>query len=172
MAGKQVPLKHRRNVREMGRWLARARVQRGHRQQDVADAIGRSNRYVSDVERGYRGHRMDPVIALLWCDYLVLEPTQMFAYLGLGDVELARWRVQHYMETGAWAHRFMQARALLRKALPAAEAIAVKYQRHNVLKAEAFQVRDAVRGAIEALRVPQTSEEGAPEEPEQEQRYG
>jgi transcriptional regulator with XRE-family HTH domain len=100
----------------MGVWLRRARLERHARLKDVGDAIGRGPQYVCDVEHGRRGARMDPVVVLLWCEYLVLDPAVMFAYLSLGDTDLQRFRIQHYLETGAWAVKFMKGKKALDRA--------------------------------------------------------
>jgi transcriptional regulator with XRE-family HTH domain len=150
----QSSTKHKRNIREMGTWLRRLRLDRGVRQQDVGAAIGRGIQYVCDVEQGRRGHRMDPVIALLWCDYLHADPQVMFTYLGMGDTDMARFRVQHYLETGKWAHRFMNAARKLDEAGPLIEQMLADTRARDPRKQELFQIRDAIFSAREALRIP------------------
>ena len=144
-----------RSLREMGRWLRKNRLAQGHTINDVADAVGRNYRWVSDVELGRRGRRMDPVLGMLWCDYLALDPTQLFAYLGLGDTDIDRYRAQHYLQTSAWAHRFTQGKRALEKALPEMEALLASLRAGTQQKAQAYQVRDAIRAALNALRIPQ-----------------
>ena len=146
-----------RSIREMGRWLRKAREDRGHTLQDVAAAIGRNFRFVSDVELGRRGHKMDPVMALLWCEYLALEPEVMFAYLGLGDTDLDRYRVQHYLQTAAWAHRFTRSKRELQSALPVIESLCQDLLRAaRPEKAKAYQVRDAIKAALAGLTIPRS----------------
>jgi len=150
-----------RAIRDMGAWLRKMRLQRGHTITDVAAAIGRNFRYVSDVELGRRGHKMDPVVALLWCEYLVLEPEQMFAYLGLGDTELDRYRVQHYLQTASWAQRFTVSKRELQRALPVAEELCVALLKANrPEKAKAYQIRDAIKAALSGLRIPRNGKDG------------
>lgn len=155
----QASAKHKRNIREMGAWLRKLRTDRGVRQQDVGAAIGRGIQYVCDVEQGRRGHRMDPVIALLWCDYLHADPQVMFTYLGMGDTDMARFRIQHYLETGKWAQKFMNASRKMDEAAPIIERMVASTPARDPMKSELFQLRDAILSAREALRVPRNDSE-------------
>lgn len=137
----------------MGEWLREHRVKRRARLKDVGDAIGRGPQYVSDVEHGRRGHRMDPVIALLWCEYLVLDPAVMFSYLSLGSTDLERFRIQHYLETSAWATKFMRGKEALKKAKTELES-AIDGMPPNVLKGQLRQVFSYLETVEGALRVP------------------
>ena len=138
----------------MGEWLRQNRIKRGARLKDVGDAIGRGPQFVSDVEHGRRGHRMDPVIALLWCDYLVLEPSVMFSYLSLGDTDLERIRIQHYLETGAWATKFVHGKKALDKAQRGLLDI-VDGMAPNALKTELRHILSLLETVDGALHVPQ-----------------
>lgn len=150
----------RTSILKMGDWLRNARLQRRHTQKDVADAIGRGIQYVCDVEKGRRGHKMDPVIALLWCEYLALDPETLFGYLGLGQTDTERYRIQHYLETTAWAHRLMGAKRQLERALPESEDLWASLKPGSPQKAQALQVRDAIRGSLNALRIPRSRKGG------------
>lgn len=142
----------------MGEWLREHRIKRGARLKDVGDAIGRGPQYVSDVEHGRRGHRMDPVIALLWCDYLVLDAAVMFSYLSLGDTDLERFRIQHYLETQAWATKFMKGKQALDKARGELEG-AIDGMPPNVLKGQLKHVLSLLETVDGALRVPHKRKE-------------
>ena len=144
----------------MGRWLRKVRLQRNHTIVDVAAAIGKDFRYVSEVELGKRGHQMDPLIALLWSEYLALDPETFFNHLGLGETDLDRFRVQQYLQTSAWAHRFTQGKRQLDRALPVAESLYAKMRHNSPEKSEAKQILDAIRGAVEALRIPRNPTKG------------
>lgn len=143
----------------MGKLLRKTRLQRGLKLRDVAAAIGRNTSYVCDVEHGRRGHNMDPVLAMCWAEYLVIDPQVLFDHLGFADSDVDRFRVQHYLQTAAWAHRYTQGRRKLKEALPEIDALWAHLKPGTREKAQASQVRDAIRAALEALRIPRTSKE-------------
>lgn len=143
-----------KSIRDMGKFLRKARLRRGHTLKDVGAALGRKISFVCDVEHGRRGHRMDPITALLWAEYLVVDPQELFSYLGFGDTELDRFRVQQYLQSSAWAHRFTVGRRTLQNALPEIEALWSSLKSGTPQKAQAFQVREAIQIALESLRVP------------------
>lgn len=163
MAGYTPSAASQKALREMGRWLRKERLRQGHTITDVADAVGRNFRWVSDVELGRRGRRMEPVIGMLWCDYLALDPATLFAYLGLGDTDIDRYRAQHYLQTAAWAHRFTQGKRALERAVPEMDALLEGLKAGSPQKAQAYQIRDAIRAALNALRIPQTRKESFPD---------
>jgi len=138
----------------MGRWLREARVSQNLTQTDVAAAIGRSAQYVCEVEYGKRGGRMDPVMGLLWCEYLSLDPAELFAYLSLGTTEIERFTVQHYLQSGAWAHKFVQARRSLAQIRPLIDELLGSLKVNSGEKDQAFQIRNAVDKALSALNIP------------------
>lgn len=142
----------------MGEWLREHRLKRNARLKDVGDAIGRGPQFVSDVEHGRRGHRMDPVIALLWCEYLVLDPQVMFAYLSLGDTDLERFRIQHYLETGAWATKFMRGKRALGMAQTELQSV-VDGMTPNSIKTQLRHVLSLLETVDGALRVPHKSKD-------------
>lgn len=140
-------------MREMGLWLRQARVARKCRLKDVGDAIGRGPQYVHDVEMGRRGKRMDPVLALMWCEYLVLDPQVMFSYLGLGDTESQRFRILHYLETGAWAVKFLKGKKALERAMRELDGL-MRGLPSGVQKAQLKQIFDLLETVDGALRIP------------------
>ena len=142
----------------MGRWLRKIRLQRGHTQSDVGAAIGRNFRFVSDVELGHRGLRLDPVIALLWCEYLIANPDTLFGYMGLGETDMQRFRVQDYLRTGAWAHRFTEGRRRLIEAHADAEKLLGDLRSGTPAKLQAYRIRDSIKAALEAIHIPEKKE--------------
>lgn len=137
----------------MGEWLKENRVRQGHRLKDVADAIGRGIQYVCEVEHGRRGHRMEPVTALLWCEYLELDPATIFGYLQHGSGELERMRIQHYLETGTWARKFVHAKKAVDVSLPLVENL-IQDAKPGWRKNQLYQIRDALQTVQSALHVP------------------
>jgi len=137
----------------MGEWLRGHRMAQGHRLKDVADAIGRGIQYVCDVEHGRRGHRMEPVTALLWCEYLELDPADIFKHLSIGSGELQRLRIQHYLETGTWARKFVKGKRALDDVAPMVDDL-IAHASPGPRKNQLYQIRDAIETARGALRVP------------------
>lgn len=137
----------------MGEWLKEHRVKQGHRLKDVADAIGRGIQYVCEVEHGRRGHRMEPVTAILWCEYLELDPATMFRFLQYGTGELERLRIQHYLETGTWARKFVSAKKAVDQSLPIIENL-IQGTKPGLRKNELYQIRDTLQTVQAALHVP------------------
>lgn len=143
----------------MGEWLREHRLKQGHRLKDVSDAIGRGIQYVCDVEHGRRGHRMEPVTAMLWCEYLELDPATMFSYLQLGSGELERQRIQHYLETGTWARKFVAGKRALDDVAPLVDDL-IAGMSPGLKKNQLYQIRDAIETARGALRVPRKRKQG------------
>lgn len=143
-----------KSIRDMGKFLRKARLRRGATLKDVSAALGRKISYVCDVEHGRRGQRMDPVTAHLWAEYLVIEPEEIFKYLERTAPEVERFRVKQYLESSAWAHRFMVGQKSLEKALPEIDALWAALKSGSPQRAQAAQVREAIQIAIEALKIP------------------
>lgn len=151
----QTTARQQRVTLSMGQWLRKNRMARGYTLEEVAAAIGRNFRYVSDVELGRRGRNMQPVIGLLWCEYLCVDPNTLFDYLGLGSTDLERFRVQQYLQTGAWAHRLVQGLSHIKQCEQIMEQILKVAPVQGPLKTLCFQLRDEIQGARIALRIPQ-----------------
>lgn len=144
-------------VMNMGAWLRKARIRRGHTQRDVAQAIGRSIQYISEVEHGRRGHKMEPVTALQWCEYLNLDSGVMFGHLQLGESELERWRVRHYLETSAWASKYMRALRILRAARSELKELLATLRVGTRERDVAKALQEHIDAAITCLHVPRKS---------------
>ncbi len=94
---------------KLGNYLRKVRLDRGHTLREVGDALGRGTSWVSDVEHGRRGSRMDPVIAALWADFLAIDAQPLLDSIGLSGERAELSRVRHHLETGQWAHKFLKA---------------------------------------------------------------
>jgi len=139
--------------------LQRVRKKQGHTLKDVAAAVGRGISWVSEVEHGRRGSRMDPVLAFLWADYLSIDPGQLLEATGLSGHSQELARVRHYLETGQWAHKFIRARARLADALKLAERIAADAPLSAGIREDALSLKSHITGVITLLRVPRTGKD-------------
>ena len=68
------------NDKDLGKFIRRIRKHRKLKQTDLARAIGRSNQYVCDLEKGRRGLRMSPELALTIADYLQVPLNQLISH--------------------------------------------------------------------------------------------
>lgn len=139
----------------MGRFLREARRRRGHTQADVAAAIGRHPQYVSEVERGARGARMSPLVAVTWAHYLSLDPTAIFQYLGLDDDSGRGAQARQYLETVMWADKVLRAQRGTRKALDKVQG-ALSIGSDLRVRDELQDARIALQDVLAALSAPQT----------------
>lgn len=144
----------------LGRMLQKVRKRRGHTLKDVAAAVGRGISWVSDVEHGRRGSRMDPVLAFLWADYLSIDPGQLLEATGLSGHHQELARVRHYLETGQWAHKFIRAKSRLVKALELAERIATDAPLSAGIREDALSLKSEISGVITLLRIPRNGKDG------------
>ena len=67
------------NDKSLGKFIRRVRKMRKLKQIDLARAIGRSNQYVCDLEKGRRGTRLSPEMAVLIADYLQVPLNQLIS---------------------------------------------------------------------------------------------
>ena len=65
------------NEKSLGKFIRRVRKMRKLKQVDLARAIGRSNQYVCDLEKGRRGTRLSPELAVIIADYLQVPLNQL-----------------------------------------------------------------------------------------------
>lgn len=154
-----VERKNNKSIRQMGEHLKRVRLERGHTQQDVASALGKGFQYVSDVENGRRGHQMAPLTAMVWAEYLAIDPQVLFDYLEVGKTGMDRLRVRHYMETGKWANRFLLCRRALLRAETEVKALLPLLREKTPEKLAAYQLRDSILAARNAVHIPRNGEE-------------
>lgn len=161
LGGALYSLKGDQAVMSLGAQLRRTRIKRGHTQRDVAQAIGKSIAYVSEVEHGRRGHRMDPVVAVQWAEYLHMDSEQMFAQLQLGKTEISQWRVRHYLETSAWASKYMRAVRGLKKAQGETRELLSTLKHGTRERDVARSLHERIEAAITCLHVPRAAAETA-----------
>jgi len=67
------------NDKSLGKFIRRVRKMRKLKQIDLARAIGRSNQYVCDLEKGRRGTRLSPEMAVMIADYLQVPLNQLIS---------------------------------------------------------------------------------------------
>lgn len=127
------------------------RLAGGYRLKDVAQATGKTVSYICDVEHGRAGGGLQPANALIWAEYLGVDPERVFTLLGVSDNELTRMRVQHYLESEAWSLRWMRARGALDAAIGPAQELFLELR--GPQKDRADQVRQAILEARNALHV-------------------
>ncbi len=148
------------SIARVGAYLANTRRERGHTQQEVADALGRSVQWVSDVEHGRRGSRMDPVLALLWSEFLNIDAQSVLDSIGLVGERQELARVRHYLETGKWAHKWLAGHKKLGEL---GKKIAIirantgpgdKFAR--VPREDLNELKSLVKSCLQLLRIPRT----------------
>lgn len=100
---------------------------------------------------------MDPVLALLWCEFLVVDADFFFSHLGYGSTEMDRFRVQHHLETSTWAHRFVRGKRDLEKAAQIMDELALLLPRGHEKDLGSEIVR-LLSSANKALRIPRIRE--------------
>jgi len=74
--------------------------------------VGRLVPYVSEIERGHRGSRMNPLVAVTWAKFLDLDPLVIFGFLGIDGTTA---EVRQYLETVMWGNRVVRARHAARE---------------------------------------------------------
>lgn len=154
----------RRRVAAMGLYLREARERSGRTQCDVADAIGRSYKYVSAVETGTRGGKMDPLTALRWCEYLELDAQRVFYFLGIAEPHRSA-EVARYLGTVAWSVQILRAQDALQALRAELDGLRAELDADG--GAPMRRVRDVVDNArtlaqqgLRVLRAPRTGSQG------------
>ena len=148
------------SIGKVGAYLAQTRRERGHTLRDIADALGRSTQWVSDVEHGRRGSRMDPVLALLWAEYLNIDAQPVLDSIGLLGERRELSRVRHYLETGQWAHKWLAGHKKLGELVDKIASIRAnvgpgdKFAR--VPRADLNELKLLAKSCRELLRIPRT----------------
>jgi len=136
----------------LGTVLREQRLAVGATLQDVADATGKSVSYICDIESGRRGPNIEPMFAMLWAEYLDLDPADIFLFIGLSHEQVLRLRTQHYLTSGAWAKRWVGTKHRLEEALPVAQALFLQLRGDD--KDRARVLRDAIRACLNMMHVP------------------
>ena len=66
--------------KSLGKFIRRVRKARKIKGSQLARAIGKSNAYVCDLEKGRRGQNISPEMAMQIADYLQIDAAQLFAH--------------------------------------------------------------------------------------------
>jgi transcriptional regulator with XRE-family HTH domain len=134
------------------------RKEQGLTLQNVAHAINRSVSYVSDVERAQRGARMPAFLAVLWAQYLNIDPDRALCLLGYADSAVNVEPVRQYLETHVWAVKVQGARQTIAAAQESADELWRQTRPGSPQRQLATELRDACRNVRALLRIPRSVE--------------